>query len=285
MRLIATSVCVIALAGCTDLTAVRDISSLLTVASSDWNDVGRDIAGSCQRELAINPGLNDCDLEMKASEGLVATNDVLRDYFKALTAAATETNFTVQPGLDKLAGSVAAIPEINKEHVTAVSGLIGVLAKLAVERMREDMLQVLIGDGGPNAQMVVVGLSQLVVPTLRSRLGNEKTQLTAFFATGVFRQGDPVGSAPEALCSGSAASKFSATGFLLTQEYCNRLAILNKRRKALDDYDASLTAASKALTELHSSKTELKAKALAQKLYGIGSELDEKVTAIRKAFG
>jgi hypothetical protein len=40
-----------------------------------------------------------------------------------------------------------------------------------------------------------------------------------------------------------------------------------------------------ALIELQSAKTHLKAKALAQKLYAIGSELDQRVAAVRKAFG
>ncbi len=286
MKRIATSVYILALAGCTDLSAVRDISSRLTVASNNWNDVAEDIAGSCHRELAINPMLTDCESETKASKGLVAADKVLGDYFKALMAAATESNFTVQPGLDKVTQSVAAIPDINQGQVKAVSGLVGLLVKLAVEKMREDTLRELIGDGGPAAQTVVDELlSKLVVPRLRSRLEGERIQLAGYFGKAIGRQKDKVGSDPEALCSGSAASKFSGTGFLLTQEYCKRFAILDKRQKALDDYDASLKAASKALTELQSSKTQLNAKALAQKLYAIGSELDEKIDAVRKAFG
>lgn len=285
MKPIATSMCILVLAGCTDLAAVRDISSRLTVASNDWNDVGRDIAGSCQRELTLNPMIKDCELAQTASKGLVDADEVLHDYFKALMAAATETNFTVQPGLDKATTSVAAIPGIDKAQVTAVSGLVGLLVRLSLEKMREDTLRALIGEGGPAAQTVVEGFSQLVVPSLKSRLGSEKVQLTGYFARAILTQGDRVGSDPEALCSGSAASKFSGTGLLLTLEYCERLAIVQKREKALDDYDASLKAASKALAELQSSKTDLKAKALAQKLYAIGSELDDKVAAVRKAFG
>ena len=285
MKRAATAMLVCALAGCTDLTAVRSISSQLTAASSNWGDVGADIAGSCQRELAINPMLEDCKLETAASQGLLAANAVLRDYFTALTAAATETNFTVQPGLDNVTASVAAIPGVNQGQVQAVSGLVSLLARLAVEKMREDTLRELIGDGGPAAQTVVDGLGQLVVPRLKSRLEAERTQLAGYFGKAILAQHDAIGSDPEALCAGAAASKFSPTGFLLTQEYCKRLAVLDKRQKALEDYDASLKAASRALTELQSSKTRLKTKALAQKLYAIGSELDQSVAAIRKAFG
>ena len=61
--------------------------------------------------------------------------------------------------------------------------------------------------------------------------------------------------APSAICVGSAASMFNSTGFLLTQEYCKRFTILDRRQKALDDYDASLKAASMALIELQDEAT------------------------------
>lgn len=286
MKRIVMSVCVLALAGCTDLSAVRDISSRLTMASNNWNDVSGDIAGSCQREMAINPMIDNCELETKASKGLVATDNLLGHYFKALMAAATETNFTVQPGLDKVTQSVAAVPGINQGQVEAVSGIVGLLVKLAVEKMREDTLRELIGDGGPAAQKIVDEvLSEIVVPRLRSRMNSERANLDQYFVIALGQQRVQVGSSLEALCSGSSASNFNATGFLLAQEYCRRFAILNKRQKALDAYDASLKLASQALRELQSSKAHLDAKGLAQKLYAIGSELDEKIDAVRKAFG
>jgi hypothetical protein len=124
---------------------------------------------------------------------------------------------------------VSAIPGINQEQVTAVSCLVSLLARLAVERLREDTLRELIGDGGPAAKTVVDGLSELVVPRLKSRLGAERTQLAGYFAKAILDQRDTVGPDAEALCVGSAASKFSSTGFLLTQEYCKRFTILDRR--------------------------------------------------------
>lgn len=285
MKRMVIAVCIFALEGCSDLSAVRDISSRLTSASNNWNDVSEDLAGSCQRERTINPKLQDCDNEIKASNGLVAADAVLGNYFKALTAAATETNYTVQPGLDKITDSVKAIPNVKKDQVTAVSGLVGLLVNFVTEKMREDTLRELIGDGAPKAQLVVNGLlSQVLVPDLKSRLGTERDHLTGYFAIAIGNMKDDVGSNPESLCSSSGAALFSATGFLLAQEYCSRLAGLEMRQKALDDYDDSLKAASKALTELQSSKAQLSAKALAQKLYVIGNDLDEKTAAVRKAF-
>ena len=228
--------------------------------------------------------MQDCDLDAKASAALVGADVVLHAYFDALLAAATETNFTVQPGLDAAAASFAAIPGVDPAPAQAITGLAGLLAGWATEAMRQRTLRDLITRGGPPAQAVIGGMRQLVAPRLRGRLDAERTNLTTYFARAILAQRDAVGSDPEALCGGSGAAGFSATGFLLTQHYCERLAIVTRRQAAVDSYDASLKAASDALVELQSAKTRLKARALADKLFAIGRDLDDKVTAVRKAF-
>lgn len=276
--------CGVALAGCADLGAVRDISSRLAASSQTWDDVSGDIAGSCYRERVLNPALVDCELEVKASEGLVAADRVLTEYFSALFAAANESNFTVKPGLDALAGSVGSIPGIDQVQVQAASGLIGLIAKLATERMREDTVRDLISNGGPAAQTLVEGLSRLVVPRLKARLASERIQLAGYFSKAILTQRDAIGDDVDAICSGPKASGFSPVGFLLTQEYCQRVTVVAKRQKALDDYQASLASASQALVELQSSSARLKEKQVIRKLYEIGRELDDSVAAVRKAF-
>lgn len=276
--------CCLVLAGCADLGAVRDISSRLAASSKTWDDVSGDIAGSCQRERVLNPALVDCQLEDKASAGLVAADRVLTEYFSALFAVASNSNFTVKPGLDALAGSVSSIPGIDQTQVKATSGLIGLITKVATEQMREETLRELIGNGGPAARTLVEGLSQLVVPRLKARLSSERTQLAGYFAQAILAQRDAIGDDVEAICAGSQASRFSAVGFLLTQEYCRRVAVVAKRQKALDDYQASLSSASSALVELQSSSAKLKAEEVIRKLYEIGRELDDSLAAVRKAF-
>lgn len=283
-RMLTTSLA-LALSSCTSLDAVRDISTRLSSASGAWNDVGGDIYASCQRESGVNPVLVDCNLEKDASTGVAGANAVLANYFKALMDTANESNFTIQPGLDQASAFAAKIPGINADQVKAVSGLFGLLTKLATGALREATLRRLIEDGGPSAQTVVRGMDGLVVPRLARELDTERFQLTGQFGRLILAQKDPVGPDPMALCSGPAASKFSGTGYLLTLEYCRRLALLDKRVKALSDYQASLGAADKALTELQSSKTKLTTKDLAQRLYEIGADLDEKIGAVRKAFG
>lgn len=157
MRRRAVALSAVLLAGCTNLGAVADISGRLTQASTVWDEVGGDFARSCERERTLNPMIVDCEAEKRASAGLAAANAVLTDYFEALGAAANESSFTVEPGLEQAAASVGSIPGVDGAQVKAVAGLFGLLARLATESVRERTLRELIGEGGPAAQTVVGG--------------------------------------------------------------------------------------------------------------------------------
>lgn len=285
----ALTLSVLGLSGCANLEAISDISTRLTSASASWNDVAIEVSSSCQREQALNSMLADCTEEKKASKGLVAANAVLRNYFAALGAAAKESNFTIQPGLDQASTSVGNIPGINRDQVSAASGLFGLLANLATGALREETLRDLIDQGAPSAKTVIKGLDDLVVSRLNRRLIAEKAQLDGKFAIWIQAQGHTVPAPLGSLCSKKSAVIFSAPtsgpSFLLAQEYCQRLSILEARTKAITKYQTSLKKSEEALSELQSSKTKLKAKALAAKLYEIGSALDADVEDVRKAFG
>ena len=124
----------------------------------------------------------------------------------------------------------------------------------------------------------------LVGPRLARELDAEHLQLAGHFGRLILAQRDAAGPDLSMLCSGSAASRFSGAGYLLTLEYCRRLAILDKRTKALADYRASLALADAAMTALQSSQSKLKTAALARQLYAIGTDLDRQVTMVRQAF-
>lgn len=284
MKRIVLFIAALALSGCTNLAAVRDVSAQLSGAAQTWDAVGGELADSCRREQQINPALGDCALEAQASAGLVSANAVLANYFQALTDAANESNFTIQPGLDQASASFANVPGVRADQVQAVSGLFSLLAIVANQALREEVLRGLIDRGGSDARTVVQGLDALVGPRLERRLDTERTQLAGQFGRLILAQGDPVGTDVEALCSGSNAAAFSGPGFLLTLEYCRRLSTLKTRLQALADYRASLADADQALATLQSSKTALKTPALARRLYDIGSALQRSVAAVRKAF-
>jgi hypothetical protein len=270
------------LSSCSNLAAVNDISSRLVTASSSWDDVASDIAGSCQRERTLNPELRDCQSEQSASDGMMGANALLRNYFQALGDAANESNFVIQPGLDTATASVANIPGINTDQVQAASGLFAALAKVATEAMRESTLRELV-QHAPEARSLIRGLDAPLVSRLGRRFDSERIQLQAEFGRLILAQGDRVTDI-QGLCDGSGAASFSGTGFLLAQEYCRRSALIEERQKALSDYQASLQDADNALADLQTSQTQLKGRALAKRLYNVASDLEAKVSAVRKAF-
>jgi hypothetical protein len=284
-----------ALSGCTDLAAVRSISSQLQGATASWNDVSGEFLNSCQREQRLNPALSDCAVEKQASDGLVAMNNLLADYFKTLGLAAADSSFSIQQGITDASTSAAKIPGISATQVAAVSGLFGTLSALVGRALREKVLRDLIDNGAPHARTVVGALDTLVVENLRTRLASERTQLgSIFFAKILLAQSQSQESAAERsavagsmddLCKGTTATALSGTRYLLALEYCRRTDILDKRVAALEDYRNSLATADKALVALQSNKTKLKGKALFGELFAVGQDLAEKITAVRDAFG
>lgn len=282
MKRLSWALIILLLSSCSDLAAVSDVSSRLVAASSSWDDVASDIAGSCQRELTLNPELRDCQAEQSASDGMVGANALLRNYFQALGDAANDSNFVIQPGLDAATASVANIPGINTDQVQAASSLFAALAKVATEAMRESTLRELIRRA-PEVRSLIRGIDAPLVARLGRRFDSEQIQLQAEFGRLILAQGDHVTDI-QGLCTGSGAANFGGTGFLLVQEYCRRHALIEERQKALLDYQASLHDADNALAELQTSQTRLKGRALAKRLYNVASDLETKVSAVRKAF-
>jgi hypothetical protein len=272
------------LTGCADLSAVSDISQKLKDASSAWGEVGAELSASCKRESKLNSGLANCSLPIAASAGLAQMNEVLSGYFQALADVAAEKNFTAKPGLDKATAAVAKIPDIDAGQVNAVSGVIALLVKLANRGAREKTMQDLIDHGAPPVRKIIGGLDSLLAARLIKQLGTERTQLSNQFSTWIGNERVDLDENPEAVCSGSTASTFTGTGYLLSLEYCRQLDVIKARIKAVESYRDSLKKADAAIAELQAAETRLNTKELAKNLYSIGSEIHDDIAAIRKAF-
>lgn len=277
---------VLALSGCTNLDAVRTLSTKLVTASANWNAVGGEFNASCERQQQFNPALTSCEREAAASAGLVAVNAVLTNYFTALADAASDQNFTVQPGLGDLTKSVSAIPGINASEVSATSGLAKLLLKLATEAAREKTLRALIGDGVPLSKQLLAALDRTVPSSLQTDLSAERDQMTFRFVGYIAQAGGAVEKNPAAMCAkGPRADNFpSGSNFLLALEYCRRISVVQEKIDSIGSYRKSLASAQDALDALASSKSKLSDKALISKLYQIGKDLDANIKAVSKAF-
>ena len=271
----------VALPGCASLQAVSRFSETLISAGQTWDGVGRELTASCQRHTQFNAAIK-CDSSANAVKVVTAADAVLLNYFNAMHDTANEANFTVQPGLDDLAGSVQAIPGIDADKAQAVAGLAGLLARFATEGLRQDTLRRLIGDGAPPARKVIALLKQTLPPALRVTLKAERDSLDATYALFIQTAGKTL---PQSCEPPPRAFDHNERTFLLAEDYCRRRLALDAKDRALTNYEASLDTADKALGDLESGKARLSGKELAKILFETGKDLHDKVTAVKKAFG
>ena len=288
-RVAIISVFALAGAGCTNLSAVSDLSLTLSEASETWDDVAQDVVGSCERRIVLSSTTTDCGIEQRATDGLVAANAVLDEYFEALGAAANESNFNLDGGLGDVAGAVGNIPGVDSAQVEAASGLVQLLTSSATDRLRERTLRDLIEQGGPPAQDIVGMMDGLLADRLVRLLDDEQRTLDTAFTLWLNNDRFANTGGIRAYCAEPKAGFFpdtaDGTNYLMVEAYCNRAGTIAERREAIAEYRESLVTAREALTELQSSRTKLKGTALAARLFAIGSDLRKQVGAVQKAFG
>ena len=273
------------LAGCHNLGAVGTLSSQLVAATASWDGVAQSLTDSCQRGSEFDPQL-DCSRDVEATKGVVAADKILKSYFSTFGDAANDQNFSVQPGLDSLSGSVSKIPGINGSEVSAATGLAGFLVSLGTEAAREATIRDLVARAG-DAKSTIGVLQRVVRPAVLTTLTAERVRLGAVFKTYILTAGTRVSDDLADVCAapGPRSRDFTGPTFLMAVEYCRRLAVIDAQVKALDNYDSSLKSADQALDDLQSQKTGLRDKALISHLYTLGKQLDADVEAVRSAFG
>lgn len=284
-RLCIIAISALALTGCTNLDAVRSISSDLTSASSSWKVAGNELYESCKRRYAINDKIQSCEMSKASSEGLAAATEVLRVYFATLGAAAVETNFSVEPGIDDVSQAVRGVELIEDSQVEAVTGLAKVLSKLVLGAKRERVIRDLIDGEGDRVLGIINGLlKDHVAELLQDQLATERSALLVFYDKQLQQAGLEAGRDLRKICADRLPSDRPALEFLIVQEFCERDALVQKRQDALDAYEKSLDKAADAMRDLQSNKTRLTGKEFARNLYKIGDELKASVEDVRTAF-
>ncbi|MEM7666640.1 MAG: hypothetical protein AAF250_12350 [Pseudomonadota bacterium] len=285
MRIAVLAFCAVLTAGCTNLEAVRSISTELTLASESWETASGELHRSCEREYRLNEQLANCDLDRANAQGLADATEVLRVYFETLAAVAGEEAFTIDPSLSDLSGSVGSINGVNTAQVDAVGGLARLLVDVSLNARREAVLRDLIDNGGGNAQVVVDSLlKDHVAGLMRTRLQTERVQAINFYDDKFASADLPAGTDPQDYCRDRLPRSAPALQFLLVEEFCRHDTLLTEREEAIAAYEASLDDASAALTELRSNSAKLSSADLAQRLYGIGADLRASVRDVEAAF-
>ncbi|MEM9500392.1 MAG: hypothetical protein AAF941_00970 [Pseudomonadota bacterium] len=285
MRIAQLAFCAALTAGCTNLEAVRSISTDLTLASESWETTSDELYNSCRREYRLNHQIADCEADKANALGLADATEVLRIYFETLAAAAGGDAFTVDAGLADVTVSVSRISGVDPAQVDAVGGLARLLADIVLDAKREKVMRELIEDGGANAQLVVDSLlKDHIAALMRTRLQTERVQAINFYDDKFANADLPAGVNPQDYCRDRLPRNAPALQFLLVEEFCRHDALLTEREGAIADYEASLNEASRALTELQSNSARLSNAVLAERLFAIGADLRSSVRNVEAAF-
>ncbi|MBA4009706.1 MAG: hypothetical protein C0471_01090 [Erythrobacter sp.] len=247
--------------------------------------MGDELHQSCQRRYQINDEIKNCEPSKASSDGIAAATEVLRIYFATLGAAANESNFTVDPGLEAISGAVSGIEGVDETQVAAVTGLAKVLSKLLLGAKREQVIRQLIDGEGERVRVVINSLLKEHVRTvLEDQLVTERSSLLTFYGQKIDQAGLNNEQDLRTICSERLASDRPILEFMIIRDFCERDALIEKRKRALAAYQNSLEKADQAMLDLQSGKAKLSGKELARRLYEVGDELKASVANVRAAF-
>jgi hypothetical protein len=138
----------VGLGGCTDYPAVSSLSSSMSKGVGTWRPYTGDYGDTCKRREAYKTAFgntpDNCSLALAGDQGADSLIEVLTDYFGALSAVATDSNYDITPGIDALASSAKDDLKLDSAKTAAVSGLAKFLVGLAVSGVREHSVKELI---------------------------------------------------------------------------------------------------------------------------------------------
>ncbi len=274
----------LSISACADYTAVGKLSTRMTEATGAWKGVAEQSKLSCRRLVELGDGTEECTTKDRAADALIAVNDRLSRYFAALGGVAEDKNYSVSDGMSDLSGEIANIPGINTDDGSAISELTTTIANLLLQGRRERTMRRLIDDGAPPAQRVIAMMRRVGVPTFGGNLLSERQRIDLALATTVPRPLERLGPDRSKWCMTPPrlyAFDADRPAFLMATELCRRHREVREDLAAVAAYDASLAAAAKALEELQSSATRLKASDTAARLYDRAHDLRKKIDAVR----
>lgn len=279
-----------------NLPAVRDFSKNTVAASNSFNLVADDIPASCIRRVNVAykfesveniekngekvvkfnqkylGDLENCRKIKESLDGVVAANDVLKNYAEALGKLASDDVATFTAELNSLEGSLKKV-DINgnkpfdNQRVAAISGIAKFLFNAAANGYRQKKLKETIEVGNNDLPGLIDGLEDVVELYKSQLLKREKTQIE-------FEQVE------------------------LERIYRNNNGILNERlyetlldlqiienkMQAAEDFKSILDNISRTHNQLYESSNELNSKALILLIQNYVKQLQPLINNLREAF-
>jgi phosphoenolpyruvate carboxylase len=270
----------LAQAGCANLDAVRRFAKASSAAAR-CDPVVDDYARSPVRQLRYEPEPFRRQLEEVAArraeqrKRLEAAQAVLVGYLGALGDLAADDVPNVDADMDGLLEALETGKyigdgdgQIGAESASAAAAIAKVLLRAAADRWRQQRLVELIRETDPRLQTLVAGLREIVDQDLRTSLAQEEEALRKPFLAwkaAAVAGGDPDG-APRAASA-------------LLEE---RLAVLQDRRTALDQYLKALGTIAQGHAELRQNVDHLRKRELVDRLAVHARDLATLARSIRK---
>jgi hypothetical protein len=284
------SICVMltSLSGCVNYPAVSTLSSAMRTNIATWTPFVEDYGTTCTRLVALQTADDSdgttCEKLKAQGQQVGAAIKILDNYFGALGAVATGSDFTFDEGLGEI-GDQGRKLGADPARVTAIQTLASALADLAVSGLRAKAMGKLIAQAG-NARDTVLAIQEVFDTTYRSNLKREaeKWQEAMQKASYGLGMGDPPACSATIVWQNSPPAASSAPQLQFQQFYEAQCAKIVARQNALDGFDASARELTASLNKLASPDIKLKDSAVAKALLTQAKTLVEDAKAIKNAF-
>lgn len=184
---------IIALAGCANLTAVRDFSNI-SAATADYQQIVADYAGEPAREKLYTPIKDAAQLDAESAERqkqqawLLADQQILVNYMAALGSLAAGDSPDTSAQYTSLQKAVTDLPVFPKADQTkvkanaeAAASIASMLTNLVLEIWREDQIKQIVRQTEPNIQALISGLKDIVDKDFAQTAQDEDRRLQGYF--------------------------------------------------------------------------------------------------------
>jgi len=292
LRLIVGGALLSTLSGCYDYPAVNSLSSTAVKAVDEWQPIADDYVQNCKRAVvleAINPaaGTDPCASFVTTQKQLGDAFTILKNYFNALGAVASDSNYALDPGIDAL-GSEAVALGSNKDQTDAITKLAGALANVALAGVRQHSMSELV-DETDHVILVVQAVQHVVDVDYRGNIEQEGglwmnqmiNPASALHLTGTM----PICAGDRISWDDPKPKNADAQQVTFQAFYTDRCNDIIGRAAAIKVFDQSAQHLVDALTMLKKNRAQLRDKAVAKDLiFPQAKALFDDAQALQKAF-
>jgi hypothetical protein len=266
----------IPLAGCANLTAIREFAGISSDAAGYRRVVDDYVTGPDRRARYVSP-CPDCqrqhDEKKRQEPLLLLEQDVVQAYMEALGELAADDLVDYSEEYDALGAAAQNAKLIAADKAEAAATLAKLLTKAATDHWRQRQLKEIITRANPPLQIVLDGL-RTVMNAFEVDLSGEKEHARNYYGSLVLAAGDK----PCARCSEPAVA-----GLKEWQEL--RFAEIEERHQAVVHYRAIIAKIAEAHQKLFDERDDLANKDTLRQIKAYARDLKKAHKALQELRG